>query len=334
MVFDSQSLLCDPYVALSAAATSTTQLGLGIGVSNSITRHPAVAAASIASLQELSGGRAVLGLGRGNSSLAYLGAGPATLKEFERQVRQIRQYLSGEGVDVTDFNATIEDATAYQSIRTGVRPEKSRLEWLNPSVAPAVLEVAATGPKVMAIGAAHGDRVSVSVGADPDKLAWAAETIRSRTPDGRRAPGRTAYVSLAVHDDLGRACELAAPEVAMHAHIMAFQTSQQCPLMPGEENVISRVAQVYDMTQHGNYGPQTDALTEAFISNNAVVGNVDACVKKLRQMADLGFDRIVVMMPLRAGSAQPGLFKLVERDVLPQLATGRGHRPHETAGLL
>lgn len=72
-------------------------------------------------------------------------------KEFERQVRQIRQYLFGEGVDVTDFNATIEDATAYQSIRTGVRPEKSRLEWLNPSVAPAVLEVAATGPKVMAI---------------------------------------------------------------------------------------------------------------------------------------------------------------------------------------
>lgn len=82
-------------------------------------------------------------------------------KEFERQVRQIRQYLSGEGVDVTDFNATIEDATAYQSIRTGVRPENSRLEWLNPSVAPAVLEVAATGPKAMAIGAAHGDRVSV-----------------------------------------------------------------------------------------------------------------------------------------------------------------------------
>ena len=84
MVFDSQSLLCDPYVALTAAASSTERLGLGIGVSNSITRHPAVTASAIASVQELSGGRAVLGLGRGNSSLAYLGAGPATLKRVRK----------------------------------------------------------------------------------------------------------------------------------------------------------------------------------------------------------------------------------------------------------
>ena len=319
MVFDSQSLLCDPYVALSAAASSTTQLGLGIGVSNSITRHPAVTASSIASLQELSGGRAVLGVGRGNSSLAYLGTGPATLKEFESQVRQIRQYLSGEGVDVADTRAAIEDTTDYQSIRTGVRPEKSRLEWLDSSIAPAVLEVAATGPKVMAIGATYGDRVSVSVGADPDKLTWAAETIRSQTPEAGQVPALTAYVSLAVHKDEHRACELVAPEVAMHAHIMAIGQKHQCPLQLGEEDVISQVAEVYDMTHHGNYGPQTDALTETFIRNNAVVGNIDTCVTKLRRIADLGFDRIVVMMPLRAGDALPDLFNRVERNVLPQV---------------
>ena len=323
MVFDSQSLLCDPYVALSAAASSTTELGLGIGVSNSITRHPAVTASAIASLQELSKGRAVLGLGRGNSSLAYLGAGPASLKEFEVQVRQIRQYLSGEGVDVTDLNAAIEDTAAYQSIRTGVRPEKSRLEWLDPSMPPAVLEVAASGPKVMAIGATYGDRVSVSVGADPDKLAWAVETIKSQTPEGRDTPALTAYVSLVVHEDEALACKLAAPETAMHAHIMAFQRNQPYPLQPGEEEVISRVAEVYDMTLHGNYGPQTDALTESFIRNNAMVGNVDVCVEKLHRIKDLGFERIVVMMPVRAGNELSGLFKRVEQDVLPQLAASR-----------
>lgn len=323
MVFDSQSLLCDPYVALSAAASSTTRLGLGIGVSNSITRHPAVTASAIASVQELSGGRAVLGLGRGNSSLAYLGAGPATLTEFESQVRQIRQYLSGEGVDVAEMSATLEDATAYQSIRTGVRPEMSRLEWLDPSMALAVLEVAGTGPKVMSIGATYGDRVSVSVGADTDKLAWAVETVKSQIPEARalkgEIPGLTAYISLAVHEEISRACELAAPEVAMHAHIMAFQRNRQCPLRPGEQEVIARVAQAYDMTRHGNYGPQTDALTQAFIKNNAVVGSVDTCVEKLRQIADLGFDRIVIMMPLRAGDEMTRLFSRVERDVLPQI---------------
>lgn len=319
MVFDSQSLLCDPYVALSAAATSTTRLGLGIGVSNSITRHPAITASAIASVQELSGGRAVLGLGRGNSSLAYLGAGTARVKEFERQVRQVRQYLSGEGVDMADFSATMDDTTDYQSVRTGVRPERSRLEWLDPSIAPAVLEVAATGPKVMTIGATHGDRVSVSVGADLGKLSWAAETITSSTPGSRQAPGLTAYVSLVVHEDESRACELAAPEVAMHAHILAFQRNQLCPLQPVEEEVLSRVAEVYDMTQHVNYGPQTDALTEAFIKNNAVVGNVDTCVAKIRKISDLGFDRIIVMMPIRAGREVAELFSRFEQDLLPQI---------------
>ena len=321
MVFDSQSLLCDPYVALSAVASSTTTLGLGIGVSNSITRHPAVTASAIASLQELSNGRAVLGLGRGNSSLAYLGAGPASLKEFERQVRHIKQYLSGEGVDVAELSASIEETTTYDSIRTGVRPDKSRLEWLDPSMPPAVLEVAASGPKVMAIGATYGDRVSVSVGADPDKLAWAADTIKSQTPETHQTPSLTAYVSLAVHEDESLACELAAPETAMHAHIMAFQRNQQCPLQSGEQAVISRVAEVYDMTRHGNYGAQTDALTESFIKNNAVVGSVDTCIDKLHRIAGLGFDRIVVMMPVRAGDELRGLFERVEQDVLPQLAT-------------
>ena len=112
---------------------------------------------------------------------------------------------------------------------------------------------------------------------------------------------------------------MAAPEVAMHAHILAFPKNQSCPLLPGEDDVISRVAEVYDMTQHGNYGPQTDALTETFIKDNAVVGNVDTCVGKLRRIAALGFDRIVVMMPLRAGNDLSGLFNRVERDVLPQV---------------
>ncbi|MDB5447064.1 MAG: hypothetical protein JWQ97_2381, partial [Phenylobacterium sp.] len=65
MLFDSQSLIGDPYVALALAATSTERLGLGIGVTNPVTRHAAVAASAIASVQAASGGRAVLGIGRG-----------------------------------------------------------------------------------------------------------------------------------------------------------------------------------------------------------------------------------------------------------------------------
>ena len=66
LVVDSQNLSGDPYVALAMAATATTRLSLGTGVTNNVTRHPAVTACSIASIQRLSDGRAVLGIGRGD----------------------------------------------------------------------------------------------------------------------------------------------------------------------------------------------------------------------------------------------------------------------------
>ena len=65
LVVDSQNLSGDPYVALAMAATSTSSLGLGTGVTNNATRHPAVTASAIASVQKISGGRAALGIGRG-----------------------------------------------------------------------------------------------------------------------------------------------------------------------------------------------------------------------------------------------------------------------------
>jgi len=58
LVVDSQNLSGDPYVALALAATSTTKLGLGTGVTNSVTRHAAATATAITSVNRVSNGRA------------------------------------------------------------------------------------------------------------------------------------------------------------------------------------------------------------------------------------------------------------------------------------
>ncbi len=316
MVFDSQSLLSDPYVTLALASTKTSRLGLGIGVSNTVTRNPAVTAAAIASLQAASGGRAVLGIGRGNSSLAYLGAGPARLSDFERAVRDIRRYLAGEGVDLDSVG---DDASDPLSVTTGHRPDESRLGWLDERLPPATLEVAGTGRRVLGIGARLGDRVSVSVGANLERLAWAAEQVRSQVPPDREPPGLSAYVSVVALEDEELACYLAGPEVAMHAHILAFQKSPDLPLSEQDGKTVRRVAEVYDMTRHGDFGPQTEALDPAFIRDNAVVGRPDAVVGKLRAIAALGYDRIVFMLPIRGGVHLPDVFSTVGEAVLPRM---------------
>ena len=60
----------------------------GTSVTNSVTRVAAATATSITSVDRVSGGRAVLGIGRGDSALAHLGRGPARLKQFETYLRQ------------------------------------------------------------------------------------------------------------------------------------------------------------------------------------------------------------------------------------------------------
>ena len=61
------------YVTLTLAALSSRTLRLGTGVTNPFTRHPALTAAAIATVDEVSGGRVVLGLGAGGSATAVLG---------------------------------------------------------------------------------------------------------------------------------------------------------------------------------------------------------------------------------------------------------------------
>jgi 5,10-methylenetetrahydromethanopterin reductase len=85
LVVDSQNLSADSYVALTLAATGTERIGLGTGVTNSVTRHPAVTASAAMAVQEVANGRMALGIGRGDSALAHLGRAPARLKGFERK---------------------------------------------------------------------------------------------------------------------------------------------------------------------------------------------------------------------------------------------------------
>ena len=84
LVVDSQNLAADSYVALTLAATGTDRIGLGTGVTNSVTRHPAVTASAAMAVQTVSGGRMVLGIGRGDSALAHLGRSPARFPSSQR----------------------------------------------------------------------------------------------------------------------------------------------------------------------------------------------------------------------------------------------------------
>src|SRR5437667_7596503 len=98
-VADSQSVFRELYVALAQAALHTRRMRLGPLVTNPLTRHLVVTASAIASIDELSGGRAMLGIGSGDSAIYTLGAPPATLAGLADSVVTLRRLPSGVALD-------------------------------------------------------------------------------------------------------------------------------------------------------------------------------------------------------------------------------------------
>jgi 5,10-methylenetetrahydromethanopterin reductase len=92
-VIDSQLAMKDVYAGLVVAAMSTSRIGLGTGVTNAVTRHPSVTANAIAALDEISRGRAILGLGAGDSALYGIGLAPQKVAEVAEAVTYFRAHL-------------------------------------------------------------------------------------------------------------------------------------------------------------------------------------------------------------------------------------------------
>jgi 5,10-methylenetetrahydromethanopterin reductase len=284
VVVDSQNLAGDPFVGLVLAARETSALRLGTGVTNPATRHPAATAAAIASVHVASGGRAVLGVGRGDSALAHIGLAPAQLADLERFVRLTRAYLRGEAVPLA-------------AARDGGRPldmvDESRLHWLPADLEPVPVEVAATGPKAIAMAAANADRVLLAVGADPERVAWAAGVAR----DAGAAPVG-AFVNVVAHPDVAIARSLAAGGLSTFARFSVMDGAVRAPIDEPSARVLHDVHDAYDLRRHTRgASPQASRLTDDFIDRFGVVGPPDHCAARLRELVDLGVDRLVVVGP-------------------------------------
>jgi 5,10-methylenetetrahydromethanopterin reductase len=286
------------------AATATERLQLGTGVTNPATRHPAATAAAIASVHQLSGGRAVLGIGRGDSALAHLGSAPVPVDLLEQYVRVVRALLRGEDVPFAELGPFMSPSVRpVASLGLADSPETSALRWLPRDLAPVPVEVAATGPRALATGALHADRVMLAVGADPVRVAWAIERVRAVRREAGLDPAGVAigaFVNVVAHPDVAVARQLISGGLATFARFSVMDGSVRTPVDASQEHVLLDVHRAYDMTHHTEAGSsQTARLTDEFIDRFGVVGPVDTCVARLCELAELGIDRFAVTGPSR-----------------------------------
>ena len=335
VVVDSQNLSGDPFVGLALAARETSRLGLGTGVSNPATRHPAAAAAAIASVHVASGGRAVLGVGRGDSALAHLGLAPAPVEELARFVRLTRAYLRGEPVSFDDLRAYERDgARPIDALGLANRPTDSRMHWLPADLAPVPVDVVATGPRVLAVAGAVADGVWLAVGADPPRVSWAAAQARAAG-----ATRLATFVNVVAHPDVATARRLAAGGLTTFARFSAMDGKVRAPIDEQSRHTLENVHRAYDMERHTRAGsPQAGQLTDEFVDRFGIVGPPAHCIARLRELAALGIGRFIVVGPSIDADRGAGMLarQLFVDEVLPAVreigaSSCSANAPHQEA---
>ncbi len=316
---DSQNLSGDCYIALALAATCTERIKLATGVTNPFTRHPAVTASCIATVQALSNGRAMLGIGRGDSALAHIGYAPAPVKMFEKYLERVQGYLRGEEVPF-DVGANVDE------LELATRPTSSKIEWIRPGRYPKVpVDVAATGPKVIRAAARHADRITLAVGADPERIKWGMQVAKdARTAAGLDPEGLGfgAYINVVAHDDPEVGRRLGEGGLSLFARFSAMHGTAVGPTTDVERKVMEGVRDAYDMTRHSRTGSaQAAVLTPEFADQFGIFGPAAYCVERMKELIALGLDRLVVVRTSAGADPQEAqrAEQRFEEEVLPAL---------------
>src|SRR4051794_17675256 len=134
---DTHTMGRDPFVLLALAAAATSTISLGTLVTNPSSRHPAAIANVIATVDEISGGRAFLGIGSGDNAVLNLGLRRATLAEMAEAIRAIRALTAGS--DASYGGRILVNRWAHRSVPVMMSAEGPRSLQLAGGLADAVL---------------------------------------------------------------------------------------------------------------------------------------------------------------------------------------------------
>jgi 5,10-methylenetetrahydromethanopterin reductase len=188
------------YATLSAFAQSTRRVRLGPCVTDPYSRHPALTAMAVATLDEIAGGRAVLGIGAGVSGLAELGIDSSRSATAIREgIDLIRRLLAGETV-------TVKGEISFQEGRLDFTPSRADIPIYVASQRPAGCRVA---------GRVADGAIMQGALAEP-LVRFLRDTVYGAALEAGRDPRRielVARLNACIHDDRRAARDAMRPTV-------------------------------------------------------------------------------------------------------------------------
>ena len=280
-----QIWVCDHYhnryvhSVLAQLALETRRIKLGPGVTNPYLTHPAVTAAAVATLNEFSGGRALLGISAGDPLfLATVGV------EQERPVTTVREavhiirgLLTGERVDFEGRCFSCKGARIrfkpVSEIPIYVGGRKRRMLELAGEVADGAL-----------INASHVEDIRECIGFIKEGL-----RLGGREPKGFDF---VAYLAVSIDRDIEKARRAA-------RGVVAFIASSAPPESLAYHNIpIEEVETVRRFLRNGEVTKAREAVSDRMIDEFSICGPPGELVSRVKELKKIGITRVVIGSPI------------------------------------
>lgn len=288
------------YISLAVIAGATERIQIGPAVTNPYTRTPAMTAATIATLDEMSGGRTILGVGAG---------GALEVHGLERTapVRRIRELVE-----------TVRALTGGGTVRyPGGQAQDVSLDFAAPRTTPVF--IAARGASTLALAGEIADGAIIGGFAQPAGIAYA----KGRIEEGLARAGRTweaihtvAWIFISVDDDSSRA-RAAVERMVLAAIVSSRPILDQLGIRLADELVAGLDAT--DWAYPTDASVAAKLLDDDTVSAFSVSGTPDECVDQLKFLREAGVDQVSFVIMPPQGSSVDDVIELIAAEVIPRL---------------
>jgi alkanesulfonate monooxygenase SsuD/methylene tetrahydromethanopterin reductase-like flavin-dependent oxidoreductase (luciferase family) len=269
----------DPIVMLAAVASRTKKIKVGTAIYHIYGRSPVTLGIQAATLQDLSGGRVLLGLGVANKSIAGWHGGV-----FDRPLKRAREYIdivckvvAGERVEY--------EGEIYQ---TGKR---FQLSW-KPHYPELPIYLAGLGPQMTKLVGKIADGVFINM-ATPDKVKEIAARVREGAVEAGRDPAKIEIIAKSrVSLNPDRTLARAKLRQVLTFYNIADHYSDMLRGM-GFDKEVNRINEAF---QQGGFKAAMGALTDDYMDKLPVVPatSVKEIKEKVAAFADAGATRLVI----------------------------------------
>jgi 5,10-methylenetetrahydromethanopterin reductase len=274
----------------------TSSVKIGPGVTNPYLINPAWTASAVASINEVSKGRAVLGIGAGDrTTLSYLGLEQKSpVSALAECVEIIKGLLKGEEVKVPGkiFNVT-----------------SARLNYESNAVP---IYLGAQGPKMLRLAAKISDGVLVNA-SHPDDISSAVKEIRCGLDEAGKAPSQfdiAAYTSFSVSADPAEAAKLARPVVAFIA------AASPDPLLERHRIPPERVQVIKEALAKGQFKEAFKSVNDELLDVFSITGTPAQCTEKISRIIKEGVSQLVIGSPIGVNKIKT--IESIGSEIMPQ----------------